>query len=959
MSFKPVSPQVNFAELEEKLIEYWKKNKIFEKSIESRPEDKRWTFLDGPPFVTGMPHYGSLLSSLPKDVFGRYWTMKGYRVRRVWGWDGHGLPIENKVENALELKSKREIEEKVGVARFIEECKKYVNQVSGEWEWYVDHIGRWVDFEHAYKTWNLDYMESVMWVFKQMYEKGYIYKDFRVTLYCPHCATPISNFETALDNSYKEIVDAATTYKYEIEDEKGTFILAWSTTPWNKIVTPALAVNPEFTYVKVKQGDEYYILAESALKMLKKEPKHEIVEKIAGCDLIGKKYVPHYDYFKIEEGKRAFVMIPGDFVTSDEGTGVVTIAAYGIEDLAAMKEHGIHIELHVDEEGTIYPSVPKFGGMYYLKANKAVNEDLAARGLIYEDKPLPHNVPVCWRCATRLYYAPLDAWFVNVQDLKDTMKSTNEEVNWFPAHFKHGRFLKSLESAPDWNISRNRYWGSPVPVWECECGEKFVPGSIAELEKAAQVKITDLHKPEIDEVKVTCAKCGKKASRTPEVLDSWIEAGSASFAERHYPFETSEKLDDFYPPDYITEYTGQIRAWFYVLHVIGAALYKTQAFRNVSVTGVILGTDGRKMSKNYGNYPDPKNLLKTYGGDALRLYLLGSPVTKAEDILISEENYKNQVRGTLLILWNIYNFFVSYASIDGWEAREGESASDNVLDKWLLSMLAKLSEGVTHDLDGYDTMSAIEKINGFVNSFSTWYIRRSRDRVGPAAQNEADKSQFYETCYYVLVQFVKLSAPIIPFITDEMYQNLTGEESVHLSDWPQIDKTLRNHQLEDEMEFARRIVEEAHSIRKESKIAVKQPLSVLIIEHVDRDVVLGEDICQIISAEVNVKKVVWKNETVGQNDPHSGVLKTQGGKEFVYHVELDTELTDELISEKEARDIIRSIQAERKNLGTSLDEKVDVELLSWPEKFEEEIKRKALVANLTKSDEFKVKRLNA
>jgi isoleucyl-tRNA synthetase len=477
-AFKPVVPQVHFPAMEEEVLTYWKENKIFEKSVTNRPEDKTWTFLDGPPFITGMPHYGTLLSSLPKDLFGRYWTMKGYRVRRVWGWDGHGLPIENKVEGELNIQRKKDIEDKIGVKTFIERCLHYVNEVSGEWEWYVDHIGRWVDFKHAYKTWDMPYMESVMWVFKQMYEKGYVYKGLRVSLYCPHCSTPISNFEVAMDaDNYKEVPDAATTYKYPLVGEENSYILAWSTTPWNKIVTPALAVNPKLTYVKVKQGDETYILAESTVKILTGE--YEVLEKISGKNLVGKKFVPHYDYYKdqVKTDEKVFEIIPGDFVTAEEGTGVVTIAAYGEEDLKVMKEFNIHIQLHVDEEGMIKEQVPQFGGMYYLKANKLVNEDLANRGLIYKDEEVAHNVPLCWRCHTRLYYAPMDAWFVNVQTLKTLMKETNETVNWFPEHFKHGRFEKSLENAPDWNISRNRYWGSPVPVWECECGERFVPGS--------------------------------------------------------------------------------------------------------------------------------------------------------------------------------------------------------------------------------------------------------------------------------------------------------------------------------------------------------------------------------------------------------------------------------------------------------------------------------------------------
>jgi len=944
--FKPVSPKIDFAKQEEETLKYWKKNKIFEKSVSSRPIDKRWTFLDGPPFVTGMPHYGSLLSSLSKDLFGRYWTMKGYRVRRVWGWDGHGLPIENKVENELELKSKKDIEEVVGVKKFIDECKHYVNVISGDWEWYVDHVGRWADFKNAYKTWNVDYMESVMWVFKQMYEKGYVYKGLRVSLYCPHCATPISNFEVAMDaENYKEIQDDTTTYKYKVVGQKDTYFLAWSTTPWNKLVTTALAVNPKFVYVKVSQNNQTYILAKSTIATLGDKKSYKILDEMKGSELVGMKFEPHYDYFinKVKENVRVFEIIPGDFVTAEEGTGIVTIAAYGEEDLKVMREYNVHVEMHLDDEGHIKDDVPQFGGLYYLKANKVVDEDLEKRGLIYKIQTQPHRVPLCWRCHTRLYYAPIDAWFVNVQELKPLMKETNEKVNWFPKHFKHGRFLKSLENAPDWNISRNRYWGSPVPVWECECGERFVPGSIKELEEASGKKISDLHKPEIDEVTVTCQKCGKESRRVPEVLDSWIEAGSASFAERHFPFSSEEKLEDFFPPQFISEYTGQIRAWFYVLHVIGAALYKSQAFKNVSVTGVILGTDGRKMSKNFKNYPDPREMLEKYGGDALRLYLLGSPVMHGEDILISEEQYKMQVRSTMLILWNVYNFFVTYANLDGWESSKNENnevKSDNVLDEWILSLLERLKTDVTKSLDSYDTVAAIESIKSFVTDFSTWYIRRSRDRVGPSASDEVDKKAFYETCYEVLTTVCKLLAPIAPFISEEIYKNLTDEESVHLADWPHFAKALSGKlDLVDQMKHVRKIVELGLAERKEKQIKVKQPLASITVTVGKNEPKFNENLDYLIKDELNVKDVKFEKNAADE-----------------MLVELDTELTDDLIAEGKAREIVRNIQEERKRLGTELDEKVSVSLESWPAEFEEYIKQQALVESLTKGD-FGVKKL--
>lgn len=944
--FKSVDPKANFPEMEEATLDYWKKNKTFEKSVDSRPQDKRWTFLDGPPFVTGSPHYGSLLSSIPKDLFARFWTMKGYRVRRVWGWDGHGLPIENKVENKLDIKRKRDIEDVIGVDKFIEECKKYVNEVSSEWEWYVDHIGRWVDFKNAYKTWDLSYMETVMWVFKEMYKKNYVYKGLRVQLYCPHCATPISNFEVAMDaENYKDVSDFGTTYKYKFVGEDNVYILAWSTTPWNKIVTPALAVNPKLIYVKVRQGEEFYILAKTTLATLKEDPKYEIVDEFKGSSLIGKKFEPHYNYYKVELGEKAFEVVGGDFVTAEEGTGVVTIAAYGEEDLKVMKEQNIHIETHLDEEGTVTKDVPQFAGMYYLKANKAVNEDLEKRGLIYKDEKFVHSVPHCWRCSTRLYFAPLDAWFVDIQTLKPLLKKTNEDVNWFPAHFKYGRFLKSLESAPDWNISRNRYWGSPIPVWECECGDRFVPGSITELEEASGIKITDLHKPFIDEVTVTCKKCGKKAKRVPEVLDTWIEAGSASFAERHFPFNNppagGEKLEDFFPPDFIAEYTGQIRAWFYVVHVIGAALYSSRAYKNVVVEGVVLGTDGRKMSKNFGNYPDPKGLIEKYGGDALRLYMMGAPVMHGEDTIISEEAYRDQVRGFMLILWNVYNFFVGYALVDGWT--KDKEGSKNVLDEWILSLLNGLTEEATVALEAYDTVKAVSLLESFVNDLSTWYIRRSRSRVGPFAENADDKNAFYSTTFEVLTKVAQLLAPLAPFISEEIYRNLTEEESVHLSDWPKANESLINTKLEEEMFLARQIVEMGHAKRKVAEIKVRQPLKQAIYVSSKK---LDLKVERIVKDELNVKNVVY------------GKPNTKAEEDLGLQVTLDTNVTPELQAEGDARGIVRQIQEERKKLGTNLDERINVVLPDWPKEFEEDIKKKTLIDDLSKG-EFKVVRKNA
>ena len=648
----------------------------------------------------------------------------------------------------------------------------------------------------------------------------------------------------------------------------------------------------------------------------------KVLGKKMGKEMIGMKYEGHYDFYKPEEGKKLHVIVADTFVTADEGTGIVTLAPYGEEDLKVMQRDNIQIVRNVNDEGKLTPDNPNgWGGVYLTKVNALVNEDLANRGLMFHEDPKHvHTIAHCWRCHTRLFYNPQEAWYVNVQKLKPTMAKTNEEVNWYPGHFKQGRFLKSMEGAPDWCISRSRYWGSPVPVWECECGERFVPGSIAELEKEAGVTIADLHKPDIDEVIITCKKCNKKVQRVPEVLDSWIEAGSASFAERHFPFDAKgfelsadkqqEYLQSFYPPDFISEYTGQIRAWFYVLHVIAAAIYGKPAFKNVLVNGVILGTDGRKMSKNYKNYPDPKEVMEKYGGDALRLYLLGSPITKAEDICISEQEYRDQLRKFIIPILNIWNFYETYAMVDKSQVPSPKSQVprniENILDKWLLSRLNSTVKAITDALEAYDTSTTVALMIDFVNDWSKWHVRRSRDRVG-SGELTVDAKAYYETTTYVFERFLRAIAPIVPFHSEFLYRKLTNAESVHLQPWPQVEDSFIQPELEAHTAIARQICEIGHQIRKTNAWKVRKPLAKLEIT-IDADCSkIPDAIWQTVLEELNVKNILI-NGSVRYPDPEVVVTEK------------------ELQHEGDLRDLIREIQGMRKEKNIGVNELVNIQV---------------------------------
>jgi len=932
--FKNIPQNISFSSLEEEIIKFWKENKIFEKSVESRPEENSYSFYDGPPFITGMPHHGHLLSSIAKDVIPRYWTMKGKRVRRVWGWDCHGLPAENKVEEILGLKNKKDIET-IGIKKYIDACYDYVQNVSQEWPWYVDHIGRWVDLEHAYKTMDLEYMESVMWVFSEIYKKGLIYKGNRISLYCPRCSTPLSNFEIAMDNSYKDVEDPAISIKFKLAD-RDAYVLAWTTTPWTLPGNLALAVNKNETYSEIKVNNENLILAKARIDAVLTDQKYEVVNEFKGQDLIGLSYEPLYNFFETTE--KDYKIYHADFVSMTDGTGIVHIApGFGEDDAFLGKENYLSIIDHVDDEGKIIDKVTPFAGLFVKKADPLVIEDLKNRNLLFKEEKITHSYPFCYRCSTPLIYKSQTAWYLNVQSIKDNMRKTNQKINWVPEHIKDGRFGQGIETAPDWCLSRSRFWASPIPVWECSCGQNFVPSSIAELEAKSGKKVTNLHKPDIDEVTIKCDKCGKEVHRVPEVLDCWFESGAMPYAQIHYPFENKEFFKNSFPADYIIEYIGQTRGWFYTLHVLSNALFASESFKNCVVTGTIMGTDGRKMSKLFKNYPDTKMVLQKYGGEAMRLYLMSGVIMVGENMNINEKEIDNQVKNILLPLWNSFKYFLTYANLFDFVPQDNPQNSTNVLDQWIQNQTNNLTSNLSKFLEEYNLPNATRLIETYVNDLSRWYIRQSRDRFVNG------DSQALQTLWQVLVQFSLTTAPIIPFITEYFWQNLVvpinskKPESIHLEFYPSTNSV--DQKIIDNMIIVQQICEQGNMIRKTNQISTRQPLAKLTIS-TNQKLDLSENLLEIVKNELNVKEI----EIIKSSDNLT--------------VSLDLNLTDELKAEGEARDLIRSIQSLRKEANLDLKDKVKVFAPEWSKMFEQEILSKTLAVSIEKSSELKIEKIS-
>jgi isoleucyl-tRNA synthetase len=929
--FKPVDPKQNLPKLEEEILKFWEEKKIFEKSVELRKDAPIYSFYDGPPFATGTPHYGHIVASTMKDVVPRYFSMRGFYVERKWGWDCHGLPIENIAEKELGVKRKKEILEKYGVAKFNEICRSKVLEYVADWKVVINRLGRWAEMENAYKTMDLPFMESVWWVFKELWDKGLIYEGYRSMHICPRCETTLSQSEVA--EGYKMIKDLSATVKFELEDEPGTFVLAWTTTPWTLIGNVAIAINDKIVYCKLKaqsskmkdKGSEFYILAKDRIEDIFSEYEYEILEEFKGKDLIGKKYKPLFDFYasdkNLKNRENGWKIYSADFVTTEEGTGIVHIAsAFGEDDMNLGIKYDLPFVSHIDMDGVIREEAKDFAGLDVKPIENSQKTDveiikyLARKNLLFAKKQYEHSYPHCWRCDTPLLNYATSSWFVNITKIKERMLELAKDVNWSPGHIKEGRFGNWLEGARDWSISRQRFWASVIPIWRCDCGETKVFGSVADLEKASGEKITDLHKHIVDEIKFPCEKCKGEMKRIPDVLDTWFDSGSMPYAQTHYPFENKEKFEKSFPAHFIAEGIDQTRAWFYYLHAIATAIKGSAAFQNVIVNGIVLAEDGKKMSKRLQNYPDPKEVMEKYGADALRYYLLSSPVVAAENLNFSEKDLAENVRGMFRMFWNTYSFFVLYANIDKFEHKTQKTKhkfydESNLLDKWIVSELNSLIKSVNDHMEKYELNRTARLFPSFIDNLSNWYIRRSRKRFWKS-ENDADKEQAYKTLHYVLVELSKLMAPFMPFVAEEIYRNLTGEESVHLADFPVADKKMIDKELNEQMQLTRRFVKLGLAARAKAGIKVRQPLSEL---HVNQPV--NEELASLIKDEMNVKEIKF----FGSITQEPGIYTEEEGN---WMVGLNTAISKELRLEGEARELIRRIQELRKKAGFEVDNRV-------------------------------------
>ena len=834
--FNKVAKEVNFPAMEHELLELWERERIFQRSVDERDPEQSYVFYDGPPFATGLPHYGHLLAGTIKDIIPRFWTMRGRRVTRRFGWDCHGLPVEMEMEKQLGLAGRASILE-YGVDRFNEACRSIVLKYTSQWERTVRRMGRWVDFEHDYKTMDPEFMESVWWAFQQLHERGLVHEGHKVMPYSWRAGTPLSNFEANLD--YREVVDPAITVRFELDGQPGTYLLAWTTTPWTLPGNLALAVGADIDYVQVHDpsDDVDFVLAQARLEVYYPKGKEPtVVRRMKGSELVGQRYEPLFPFFAEEAQRGAFRVVAADYVSTEDGTGVVHIApAYGEEDYAVCLAAGIGIVDPVDGDGSFTAAVPPFSGMNVKEADRHIIRALKDSGQLIHRGQVKHSYPYCWRTETPLIYKAISTWFVDVPRLRDRMVEINDEIRWVPEYVGQRRFGNWIRDAREWAISRNRFWGTPIPIWRCdaeECDHLQVVGSIAALEQLCGAEVTDLHKHKVDLLTWSCPQCGEgTVRRIPEVLDCWFESGSMPYAEPHYPFEGTEGWERRFPAEFIAEGLDQTRGWFYTLLVLSTALFDQPPFRNVVVNGLILAEDGAKMSKSRKNYPDPNEVIERYGADSLRAYLVNSPVVRAEPLRFSEDGIRKLMRSVVLPFWNSYVFFVTYALVDGWEpsSERPRVAERSDLDRWILSVVQSLVKDVTEEMEAYRLYNVIPRLVAFIDDLTNWYIRRSRRRFWRAGMGP-EKAGGYATLYEVLTVFVRLLAPFMPFVTEAIYQNLErgevegAEDSVHLTAYPVVQPDVIDEDLERCVAVTRQVVSLGRSVREKHTIKTRQPL---------------------------------------------------------------------------------------------------------------------------------------
>jgi len=884
--FRPLSPDVSFPALEERILGLWEQDNAFRESVTSRPADKTFAFFDGPPFATGLPHYGHLLAGTIKDIVPRYWTMKGYRVERRFGWDCHGLPIENLIQDELKLHTVKDIRDH-GVAEFNEACRAGVLKYTKEWRRTVSRMGRWVDFDNEYKTMDADFMESVWWVFRQCFEKGLIYQGYRIQPYSPALATSLSNFE--VNQGYKMRQDPSVVLAFPLEadagrDDRDETLLVWTTTPWTLPSNLAIAVKADLEYALVShEGKKYWVAESRRLAYFKEDDA--VLDRVLGAALSGRRYKPLFEYAPLMSGKQ-YSIFTADFVSDADGTGAVHIApSFGEEDFQLGKAEGLGLWDPLDADGKFTHLVPPWQGTGAKDADKAIIHHLKGEGRIFRHETFEHSYPHCWRTDVPLLYRAQKNWFLALdkeitsaegvtKTLKQWMIDSNQQINWVPGHIRDGRFGKWLEGARDWNLSRNRFWGTCIPVWIAEDGDMICVGSRAELEALTGQKVDDIHMHVVDALTVrtsdkkTFDPGGKVYTRTPEVLDCWFESGSMPYAQGHYPFENRAQLEGNFPADFIAEGLDQTRGWFYTLTVLSAALFQKPAMQNVIVNGIILAEDGQKMSKRLRNYPDPNELIDRTGADAIRLFMIDSAAVKGEELKFSEAGVKNITRAVLLPLWNAVSLFTTYANADAakgqltWTPGD-ERVSANELDRWILSAFQALLGKVKVEMEAYRLYNVVPALVEFVDDLTNWYIRRSRRRFWKS-ENDGDKNDAYATLYAVLVDFSKALAPFLPFLAEEIYQILVREvwaspsspSSVHHCDYPVFNPALFDETLNAKMALAREAVVLGRGLRAERNIKNRQPLSRLLVVARDEAAAAGlRSLEDLIRDELNVKAV--------------------------------------------------------------------------------------------------------